>query len=139
MSSLGDAMTANCNKELLDIKPDVRVWCFETLSTITDSFDVKPELPDVACDNKTPTTSSQCFEFQSSVGANNGVEERIGHEPHACVLCHKLYPHQPVPYRDEKLHQLPLVLMDEFDITKLIYPVISTPQFQSGSGRAQYS
>jgi hypothetical protein len=117
--------SANCDE---DIKPDVRVWCFETLSSISDSFDVKPELSDVAFDNKTSTTSSQSIEFQSSVGTSNGVEDRVGDEPHACVLCHKLYPHQPVSYCDEKLHQLPLVLMDEFDITKLIYPVISKPQ-----------
>ena len=119
-------MTANCEEELLDIKPDIRILCCETLSTNTDSFDVKPE---VAFGNKTPTTSSKCFEFQSFVGVNNGVKEQIGHEPRACVLCHKLYPHQPQPYRDEKLHQLPLVLMDEFDIAKLIYPVISKSVF----------
>jgi len=103
--------------ELIDIKPDISVLCHEMSATVGDSLDVKPE---ITCDN-TPTTSCQNIAVQSSVMVA-ADQEYVDHKPLACTVCHYL------PKCDVRFHQKPFVLMDEFDITKLVYPVISKPQ-----------
>jgi len=104
--------------ELIDIKPDISVLCHEMSATVGDSLDVKPE---ITCDN-TPTTSCKNIAVQSSVQGSADQEEYVDHKPLACTVCHYL------PMCDERLHQKPLVLIDEFDITKFVYPIISKQQ-----------
>ena len=106
-------MSAFTGDEQIDIKPDISMLCCNTLHTNTDCLNVKCE----GVDDCTSTTSSYNADVQtdSDVDAD---EEQFDTKPLACVQCHNL-----LSYDDDKLNMVPLVVMKQFDVTKLVYPL----------------
>ena len=104
--------------DMEDIKPDIGVLCCDTSAAYADSLVVKPCIPS----GNITTTSSQHSavlppDCEVEMDRDDGY---IDQKPHPCVVCNN------ISTCDEKLHQRSLVLMDEFDITKLVYPIVST-------------
>jgi len=116
-ASFDDMMTSD---ELLDIKPDISVLCRHTSTSNSVCLDIKPD----SSHDCPSATSSQQLDVQSAICKTETCEEQFDLKTHACVLCENLQ----LAICDQQLHQIPLVLMDEFDITKLVYPIISVPQ-----------
>ena len=115
MSAAYDDALTTCN-ELVNLQPDISVLCHDISTTNSDCVDIKPE---IGCVNRATSSSRN----QSDCKIEAAYEQFDVKSP-TCVMCDKLH----LLVRDEKLHQIPLVLMDEFDITKLVYPLLTSSQ-----------
>jgi len=103
-----------------DIKPDISVLCCDTSATYADSLDVKPC---ISYGNTTTANSQHSAVLPPACEVEMDRDDGyIDQKPLPCVVCNN------ISTCDEKLHQRSRVLMDEFDITKLVYPIISTPE-----------
>ena len=107
--------------DITDIKPDISVLCHDSSTTNTDCRDIKPNIV-CECDS-TPTADSQQFDLLPAVCKTDSDDVQFDQKPHMCVLCDNLQ----LIICDEKLHQIPLVLMNEFDVAQLVYPIIQKP------------
>ena len=86
--------------DCLDVKPDLKLLGQFTPATSNQYSDVKP---------------SDCADL-SNVNVDPGMKRL---KPDSCVMCRYVSPY------DIRLHQIPLVVMKQFDVSKLI-PGIST-------------
>ena len=97
--------------EQMDIKPDISLLCCHSLHTDNDCSNVKTE----PLSDSTPTTSR--YDVDVPADGYAGLEhDELDVKPLACVPGHNR-----LSSDDDKLNQLPLVVMKEFDVTKLVY------------------
>ena len=93
---------ADCDDELLDIKPDISVLCADSCTTNADLYNWNI-MPEMASSNCTLTADSHEFDTEPFVLKLEAYDE----PPHTSDLCDKLQ----LPECDEKLHQRPFVDM----------------------------
>jgi hypothetical protein len=83
-------------------------------ATSMDCLDVKPDVKLLG--HITPTTSNQYSDVKPSDCADwLSVNVDPDQKPDSCVMCRYVSPY------DMRLHQIPLVVMKEFDVSKLVY------------------